>query len=304
MSFLPLVYHPHYSIPFPAGHRFPMQKFALLEAQLRREGVLTDQNVFVPSPLSLTTLMQAHSPDYVQTFVRGKMSDKAMREIGLPWSDWLVERTLRAVSGTLLTADLALKYGMAAHLAGGTHHAHKDYGTGFCIFNDQAVAAIHLVESGKASKVLILDCDVHQGDGTASMCASYPQIETVSWHCDENYPAIKQTAGINIQVPKGCDDEGYLTILQRDLPRILDEIAPDFVFYDAGVDIHQDDRLGFLNITDEGIWKRDEYLISECLNRKIPLASVIGGGYDKDQSKVAWRHSILHKVMSTLCNKV
>jgi acetoin utilization deacetylase AcuC-like enzyme len=304
MSFLPLVYHPHYSIPFPAGHRFPMQKFALLEAHLRREGVLSDHNLFVPSPLSLTTLMHAHSPDYVQTFVRGKMTDKAMREIGLPWSDWLVERTLRAVSGTLLTADLALEYGMAGHLAGGTHHAHQEYGTGFCIFNDQAVAAIHLIEAGKAKKVLILDCDVHQGDGSASMCAAYPQIETVSWHCEENYPAKKQTAGINIQVPKGCDDEGYLMILQRDLPGLLDDIAPDFVFYDAGVDVHQDDRLGFLNLTDEGIWNRDEYLIGECLKRKIPLACVIGGGYDKDQNKLAWRHSIVHRVMNSLCHKI
>ena len=302
MSFLPLVYHPHYSIPFPAGHRFPMQKFALLEEELRRSGVLTEQNLFVPSPLSLTTLMRAHAADYVQAFVRGEMNDKAMREIGLPWSDWLVERTLRAVSGTLLTADLALKYGMAAHLAGGTHHAHKDYGTGFCIFNDQAVAAIHLIESGKAKKVLVLDCDVHQGDGTASMCASYDQIETVSWHCEENYPAIKQAAGINIQIPKGCDDAGYLMILERDLPALLDEISPDFVFYDAGVDVHKEDRLGYLNLTDEGIVQRDHYLIGECLKRKIPLASVIGGGYDKDQSKVAWRHSLLHKTMAALCH--
>lgn len=300
MSFLPLVYHAHYSIPFPAGHRFPMQKFALLEEELRRVGVLTDKNLFSPSPLSLTTLMQAHSPEYVQNFVRGNMSDKAMREIGLPWSDWLVERTLRAVSGTLLTADLALEYGIAAHLAGGTHHAHKDYGTGFCIFNDQAVAAIHLVESGKAKKVLVLDCDVHQGDGTAAMCASYDAIETVSWHCEENYPAIKQEAGINIQIPKGASDAEYLAILKAGMPRLLDEINPDFVFYDAGVDVHKDDRLGFLNLTDEGVWQRDQYVINECRKRNLPIACVIGGGYDKDQSKVAWRHSILHKAANDL----
>lgn len=272
-----------------------MQKFALLEQELRRAKVLRDDNLFVPSPLSLTTLMRAHSAEYVQNFVRGKMSDRAMREIGLPWSDWLVERTLRAVSGTLLTAELALEYGVAAHLAGGTHHAHSDYGTGFCIFNDQAVAAIHLVETGKAKKVLVLDCDVHQGDGTASMCANYDQIVTVSWHCEENYPAIKQTAGINIQVPRGCDDAGYLAILQDDLPQLLDQMQPDFVFYDAGVDVHTDDRLGFLDLTDEGIWQRDLYIVGQCRQRGIPLASVIGGGYDKDQSKVAWRHSILHK---------
>lgn len=295
MSFLPLVYHPHYSIPFPAGHRFPMQKFALLEKELRQAGVLRDSNLFTPSPLSLTTLMKAHSAEYVQNFVRGRMTDKAMREIGLPWSDWLVERTLRAVSGTLMTADLALEYGVAAHLAGGTHHAHQEYGTGFCVFNDQAVAAIHLIESGKAKKVLILDCDVHQGDGTAAMCASYEQIETVSWHCEENYPAIKQTAGINIQIPKACGDSEYLAILERDLPPLLDRIKPDFVFYDAGVDVHKDDRLGFLNLTDKGIWQRDYYVIGACLARGIPLAGVIGGGYDKDQAKVAQRHSIMHK---------
>ena len=300
MSFLPLVYHPHYSIPFPEGHRFPMQKFTLLEKTLRQIGILTDENLYQPGPLSLTTLMQAHSADYVQHFVRGKMTDKAMGEIGLPWSDWLVERTLRAVSGTLLTADLALEFGLAAHLAGGTHHAHTDYGTGFCVFNDLAVAAIHLIESNKAKKVLILDCDVHQGDGTAAMCEPYAQIETVSWHCQENYPAIKQTAGINIQVPKGCNDENYLAILKRDIPDLLERIAPDFVFYDAGVDVHQDDRLGFLQLTDEGIFQRDRYVINECLKQKIPVAGVIGGGYDKQQEKVAKRHSLLHQACYSL----
>lgn len=303
MSFLPLVYHNHYSIPFPAGHRFPMQKFALLEEELRRVGVLTDSNLFSPSPMSLTTLMRAHSAEYVQNFVRGNMSAKAMREIGLPWSDWLVERTLRAVSGTLLTADLALEYGIAAHLAGGTHHAHKDYGTGFCIFNDQAVAAIHLIEAGKAKKVLILDCDVHQGDGTASMCADYDQIETVSWHCEENYPVIKQEAGINIQVPKGAGDAEYLAIIKATIPNLIETVAPDFIFYDAGIDVHKDDRLGFLNLTDEGLWFRDQYVVGECLKRGVPVACVIGGGYDKEQSKVAWRHSILHKACNALLKK-
>lgn len=248
-----------------------MGKFSTLERELIRSQILTNENRFVPAPLSLSTLMRAHSPDYVQRFIRGKLSEKEELEIGLPWSDWLVERTLRAVSGTLLTADLALKYGIACHLAGGTHHAHKNYGSGFCIFNDLAVTAIHLFESGKAKKILVLDCDVHQGDGTASMCSMYDGITTVSWHCEENYPSIKQQAGINIPIKKGVGDDEYLQILRAYIPKLLESIQPDFVLYDAGVDIHQDDRLGYLNISDLGLWRRDQYVLSECLQRKIRL---------------------------------
>jgi acetoin utilization deacetylase AcuC-like enzyme len=188
VALLPLVFHPHYSIPFPAGHRFPMSKFRLLAETLREQGILTDHNEYQPSPLSLTALMQAHEKGYVQRFIRGELTPQEQKIIGLPWSEWLVERTLRAVSGTILTSELALQHGLACHLAGGTHHAHPSHGSGFCIFNDLAVAALAMVESGKANKILIIDCDVHQGDGTIAFFKDSTNIIPVSWHCEENYP--------------------------------------------------------------------------------------------------------------------
>jgi acetoin utilization deacetylase AcuC-like enzyme len=295
VALLPLVFNPHYSIPFPAGHRFPMSKFRLLAETLREQGILTDDNEYQPSPLSLTALMQAHEKGYVQRFIRGELTSQEQKVIGLPWSEWLVERTLRAVSGTILTSELALQHGIACHLAGGTHHAHPSHGSGFCIFNDLAVAALAMVESGKANKILILDCDVHQGDGTIAFFKDSTNIIPVSWHCEENYPQIKQTAGINIVIPKGANDQEYLSILKRTLPTILAEHQPDFIFYDAGVDVHQDDRLGYVNLTDDGIFARDKYVIQTCVALTLPIACVIGGGYDRQEEKVAWRHSLLHQ---------
>lgn len=292
---LPLVFHPHYSIPFPAGHRFPMHKFRLLAQTLREQGILTTDNEYQPSPLSLTTLMQAHDKGYVQRFIRGELTKQEEKDIGLPWSEWLVERTLRAVSGTILTSELALQYGLACHLAGGTHHAHPSHGAGFCIFNDLAVAALALVNSGKAKKVLILDCDVHQGDGSIAFFKDRTDIVPVSWHCEENYPTTKQTGGVNIAIPKGADDDVYLSILKETLPKVLAEHQPDFIFYDAGVDVHKDDRLGHVNMTDDGILQRDKYVIQTCVEQGLPVACVIGGGYDRQEEKVAWRHSLVHQ---------
>lgn len=292
---LPLVFHPHYSIPFPAGHRFPMHKFRLLAQTLREQGILTDENEHQPAPLSLATLMDAHDKAYVQRFIRGELTAKEIKEIGLPWSEWLVERTLRAVSGTILTSELALKHGLACHLAGGTHHAHPAHGAGFCIFNDLAVAAHALVASGKAKKVLILDCDVHQGDGTIAFFGHRDDIVPISWHCEENYPMVKQEKGVNIPIPKGAGDVLYLSTLKETLPNLLAQHQPDFIFYDAGADVHQDDRLGHVNLSDEGVLARDRYMIDTCVSQGLPVACVIGGGYDRQEEKVAWRHSLLHQ---------
>ena len=300
VALLPLVFHPHYSIPFPAGHRFPMSKFRLLAETLREQGILTDHNEYQPSPLSLTALMQAHEKGYVQRFIRGELTPQEQKVIGLPWSEWLVERTLRAVSGTILTSELALQHGMACHLAGGTHHAHPSHGSGFCIFNDLAVAALAMIESGKANKILILDCDVHQGDGTIAFFKDSTNIIPVSWHCEENYPQIKQTAGINIVIPKGANDQEYLSILKSTLPTILAEHQPDFIFYDAGVDVHKDDRLGYVNLSDDGIFARDKYVIETCVALNLPTACVIGGGYDRQEEKVAWRHSLLQQAANQI----
>ncbi len=300
---LPLVYHENYSIPFPDGHRFPMGKFACLAEYLIEIGLLTQANHFIPSPLSLELLMRVHEPQYVQRFIRGQLSQKEEREIGLPWSEWLVERTLRAVSGTVLTAELAHKYGIACHLAGGTHHAHPSYGSGFCIFNDLAVAATSMIEQGKASNIMILDCDVHQGDGTAAFFADHSQVATVSWHCEENYPSKKQLAGINIAIPKGAGDSQYLAIVSSSLIELLEQYRPDFIFYDAGVDVHKEDRLGYVELTDAGIYERDFYILKTCKEHEIPVAVVIGGGYDRNEMNVAKRHSLVHQAANEVLKR-
>lgn len=272
-----------------------MAKFRLLEALLRQQGLMTDDNCYSPSPLSLATLMRAHDPSYVSRFIRGQLTDQEQKTIGLPWSDWLVERTLRAVSGTLLTAELALEYGVACHLAGGTHHAFPDRGAGFCIFNDLAVTAKELVHSGKARKVMIVDCDVHQGDGTIAFFEQDPSVIPVSFHCQENYPQQKQLGGINIPVAKGATDDEYLALLAEHLPALLSEHKPDVVLYDAGVDVHKDDRLGYVELTNEGIMQRDTYVIEQVMGYGAPIACVIGGGYDHDHQTVAARHGLLHR---------
>lgn len=293
---LPLVYHPHYSIPFPERHRFPMTKFRLLAEHLTDLGILTSDNCYTPKPLSLTTLMQAHEPDYVQRFIRGQLTQPEQKAIGLPWSEWLVERTLRAVSGTLLTADLALEHGLACHLAGGTHHAFPGRGSGFCIFNDLAVTALSLVTQKRVNHIMIIDCDVHQGDGTAAFFKDHPDVTCVSFHCNENFPLTKQSGGIDIAVPKGAGDTQYLAILETHLPSLLAQIQPDLVLYDAGVDVHRDDRLGHVQLSDAGIFARDQYVIETVLDAGIAVAGVIGGGYDHVHEVVAKRHSILHQV--------
>ncbi|CUB02434.1 histone deacetylase family protein [Marinomonas fungiae] len=275
-----------------------MAKFRLLAEHLRAQGLMDHDNCYEPGPLSLKTLMQAHDPEYVQRFIRGQLTQAEEKDIGLPWSEWLVERTLRAVSGTLLTTELALEHGLACHLAGGTHHAFPGRGSGFCIFNDLAVAARSLVDTGKASKVLIIDCDVHQGDGTIAFFEQDPNVIPVSFHCDDNYPMVKQSGGVNISVNKGCNDADYLALLQAHLPCLLQQYQPDFVLYDAGADVHKDDRLGHVQLTDEGIFARDRYVIDLVMSAAVPIACVIGGGYDHDHHKIAARHGLLHLAAS------
>lgn len=239
--------------------------------------------------------MRAHTGEYVQRFIRGQLTRQEEKDIGLPWSEWLVERTLRAVSGTMLTAQLALEHRLACHLAGGTHHAFPDHGSGFCIFNDLAVAATDLIHSGQAKKVMIIDCDVHQGDGTTAFFKEEACVIPVSFHCEENYPLEKQSSGINIPIPKFAEDDQYLTILAHHLPSLLAEHEPDFVFYDAGVDVHKDDRLGYVQLSDAGILARDRYVIEQSLDSGAAVACVIGGGYDHDHRIVAVRHSLVHQ---------
>lgn len=291
---LPLIFHDDYSPPFPADHRFPMDKFRLLRDHLVDSGVVRDEQLLRPALCPPDILALAHDPAYIARFMSGELSREDQRRLGLPWSEPLARRTVRAVGGSLLTAEQALRHGLACHLAGGTHHAHYDYPAGFCIFNDLAIISRYLLASGRVGRVLIFDCDVHQGDGTARLLEDEPDAITVSLHCEQNYPARKASSDWDIPLPRGMGDADYLKVVDDTLGYLLALYQPDIVLYDAGVDVHKDDALGYLQLTDAGVAARDEAVLNHCLGRDIPVVGVIGGGYSKDRHALARRHGILH----------
>ena len=291
---LPLVYHEDYSPPFPEGHRFPMEKFRLLRDHLLESGLVTDAQLQPPELCPAEILALSHCPAYIERYMSGELPYADQRRLGLPWSEALARRTVRAVGGSLLAADLALKHGLACHLAGGTHHAHYDHPAGFCIFNDLAIISHSLLAAGRVQRVLIFDCDVHQGDGTARLLADTPDAITVSLHCEKNFPARKAESDWDIGLPMGMGDAQYLQVVDETLNYLLPLYQPDLVLYDAGVDVHKDDALGYLQLTDAGVAQRDEAVLNHCLGRDIPVVGVIGGGYDKDRRALAKRHGILH----------
>ncbi|MFN3165875.1 MAG: histone deacetylase [Phycisphaeraceae bacterium] len=296
---LPFVYSPDYVTPLPDGHRFPMPKFGILRDLLIERGVAQPGQFHRPRIASFELIASVHDPDYVRAFFDGTIERDAVRKIGLPWSEGLVTRTRTAVAGTLLTCELALEHGLACNTAGGTHHAHRQFGSGFCIFNDLAVAAKTLVDQGKADHVLVVDLDVHHGDGTATIFHDDPRVFTFSMHCAKNFPARKPPSDRDVALPPGIGDHEYLDTLQQHLPELLERVEPDLVIYDAGVDVHKDDRLGHLELTDEGVSQRDRYVIEQCRSHAIPTACVIGGGYDADHTQLAWRHATVHRAATT-----
>ena len=267
----------------------------MLYELLQQDQIIDADSTFTPQIATEDILSLVHSHDYVEQYCHGTLDSKAQRRIGLPWSGGLVRRTCTAVGGTILTAELALKYGISCNSAGGTHHAFPTYGSGFCIFNDLAIASRYLLESELVSKILIIDLDVHQGDGTAYIFADDDRVFTFSMHCEANFPYRKQSSDLDIGLPIGLDDDGYLQILARNLSDLLSEIKPDLVFFDAGVDAHVNDRLGKLCLTDTGIYRREMMVLSTCLSAGYPVASVIGGGYGLDLNDLIYRHSLLHR---------
>lgn len=292
---LPIVYHPDYVTPLPPGHRFPMSKFGKLCELLLADNIATPEQIHTPNPPPTEWIQLIHTPDYIQGYCNGTLDPKAQRRIGLPWSPALVKRTCTAVGGTILTAQLALTHGIACNTAGGTHHAFPSYGSGFCIFNDLAIATRVLQTLGLVQKILILDLDVHQGDGTAFIFQNDPTVFTFSMHCEVNFPATKQNSDLDIPLPVGMDDDAYLQTLAHYLPDILSDFQPDLILYDAGVDIHACDRFGKLALTDTGIYRREMQVLSTCIAAGYPVASVIGGGYGDDMKALIYRHSLLHR---------
>ena len=295
---LPLIYHPDYVVPLPEQHRFPMPKFRQLYELLLMDEVACPQQFFLPEIPCQQCLELVHTSEYVQAYIQGTLDAKAQRQIGLPWSPALVKRTLTAVGGTVLSAKLALKHGLACNTAGGTHHAFPSYGSGYCIFNDLAVASRVIQHLNLARKILIVDLDVHQGDGTAFIFQNDNSVFTFSMHCEVNFPSTKQTSDLDIPLPVGMEDEDYLQTLASYLSDVLIAVKPDLVLYDAGVDTHIGDRLGKLALTDTGIFRREMQVLSTCIAARYPVACVIGGGYADDLRSLVYRHSLLHRAAS------
>lgn len=277
-----------------------MAKFGLLRELLLRDGVIDPGQIYQPGPPPMDWLQRVHTADYVTAYCQGTLAPVAQRRIGLPWSPNLVRRTCTAVGGTILTAKLALSQGLAFNLAGGTHHAFPDHGSGFCIFNDLAIAAQILLDQGWVQQILIVDLDVHQGDGTAWIFRQDPRVFTFSMHCAVNFPRIKQTSDRDVSLPAGMEDDAYLYQLQTHLPDVLTQVRPDLVLYDAGVDTHQGDRLGKLAMTNTGLYERDRWVLSTCLRGGYPVACVIGGGYDDNLADLIYRHSLLFRAAATV----
>ncbi|MBD1936556.1 histone deacetylase [Microcoleus sp. FACHB-68] len=295
---LPIVYHPDYVVALPAGHRFPMPKFRQLYEMLLADGVARLEQFHAPVLPPLEWVQLVHHPSYVQAYCEGTLDAKAQRRIGLPWSSALANRTCIAVGGTILTAKLALSAGLACNTAGGTHHAFPNFGSGFCIFNDLAISARVLQKLGLIRKVLIVDLDVHQGDGTAVIFQEDSSVFTFSMHCEINFPGTKQKSDLDVPLPVGMEDDDYLQTLDKYLPDLLSEVKPDLVLYDAGVDTHAGDRLGKLAMTDTGLFRRDMQVLTTCVAAGCPVACVIGGGYAEDMKGLVYRHSLLHRAAS------
>lgn len=292
---LPLIYHACYSeLSLPSRHRYPIGKYRALYQRLQQAGVPADYFVTEPPAATTAQLALVHQPAYIAALCQGELDAKALRRIGFPWSEFLISRSLQSVGGTIATAQQALIHGCALHLSGGYHHAFAGEGAGFCLFNDLAVSAKVLQQQG-VEKILIFDCDVHQGDGCALIFADDPNIITASLHGEKNFPARKQQSDWDIGLPSHCQDQAYLEAVQQSLDYLLALHQPDLVLYDAGVDIHQDDDLGLLQISTAGVYQRDLLVLSRCQQAKIPVAAVIGGGYQRDITALTEIHLQLFK---------
>ena len=289
---LPVVNHKDYVAKIDDDHKFPIKKFGELANYLINRKIVS--KFYEPIPCSMETLKEAHSEKYILNIKNKSLSEKDIKKIGFPLNDSVIKRSFIATGGTVLASKLAIHYGLACNTAGGSHHANFDGGAGYCVFNDVAVAAKYLLNRGLANRILIVDLDVHQGNGNSDIFKDNRNVFTFSMHSKSNYPAKKSLSDLDVELKDNTEDKEYLDILKFNLANLNDENF-DFVFYIAGVDIHYDDRLGKLKITDEGINLRDNIVIDNFFSKRIPICGVLGGGYNKDFNKLIELHSSLHK---------
>ena len=270
-----------YAVPLPPGHRFPMPKYRLLRERLLGEGTLREDDLTATAPIAVDALLLAHDREYVDCVVSGGLGEDAVRRLGFPWSEELVNRSRASVYGTVAAARAALCDGVAGNLAGGTHHAFADHGEGYCVFNDHAVAIRLLQLEGLIDRAAVVDLDVHQGNGTAALFEGDDSVFTFSMHGARNYPFRKQRSSLDVELPDGCEDAEYLRLLARHLPDVLDAARADLVLYQGGVDPLAQDSLGRLRLTHDGLRARDRIVLAAARDRGIPVVITLGGGYAK-----------------------
>ena len=288
---LKIAYHPIYRHPLPLGHRFPMGKYELLHYQLLHEGTCESENFFEPEIPNNKYIFLTHDAEYVSDLLNLTLNQKAARRIGFPLSELLIERELVISDGTMKASEYALKNGIAMNIAGGTHHAFTNRGEGFCMFNDQAIGARYLQHKNLAKKILIVDLDVHQGNGTAEIFQNDDSVFTFSMHGKSNYPFIKEESNLDLALDNGIEDKEYLNILKETLPKLILEQEPDFIYYLSGVDVIESDKLGKLSLSMEGCKERDRIVLQTCKDFQIPVMCSMGGGYSKDIKTIVEAHA-------------
>lgn len=288
---LKIAYHPIYKHPLPEGHRFPMEKYELLPQQLLHEGTCIDSNFFEPEQPNDKHILAVHEPEYYYDLVNLTLDQRAARKIGFPLSEILVEREVIIADGTIKASEFALKYGIAMNIAGGTHHAYTNRGEAFCLLNDQAIGARYLQKKSLAKKLLIVDLDVHQGNGTAEIFQNDASVFTFSMHGKGNYPFKKEQSDLDIALENDADDATYLNLLKDTLPKLIETEKPNFIYYLCGVDVIASDKLGKLGLTVEGCQERDRFVLEQCRANSIPVMCSMGGGYSKDINIIVEAHA-------------
>lgn len=297
---LKIAYADIYAHPLPEGHRFPMMKYELIPQQLLYEGTISSANIFAPDEVLEEWIINTHTKDYWESLKNKTVSPKMVRRIGFPLSDELVKRETIIMQGTIDCSIYALQYGIALNVAGGTHHAYTDKGEGFCLLNDAAIAANYLLANHKATKILMVDLDVHQGNGTAEIFAANDKVFTFSMHGAENYPLKKETSDMDIALPTYTKDKEYLEILYDILPKLIDSVKPDFIFYISGVDILEQDKLGKLSLSMDACNARDEFVLEICKKHEIPVTVVMGGGYSPNIKDIVDAHCHVYRLAADL----
>ena len=288
---LKIAYHPIYKHNLPEGHRFPMEKYDLLPQQLLYEGTCKEENFFTPEIPNNKYFFMVHDSEYVSDLMNITLNQKAARKIGFPLNEDLIAREMIIADGTIKASEFALKYGIAMNIAGGTHHAFTNKGEGFCMLNDQAIGARYLQNKELANKILIVDLDVHQGNGTAEIFQNDSTVFTFSMHGKSNYPFHKERSDLDIPLDNGTEDELYLSILKETLPKLIKKQDPDFIYYLCGVDVINTDKLGKLSLTIEGCKERDRFVLQICKNYNIPVMCSMGGGYTPDIKVIIDAHA-------------